>query len=758
MSGKYVLNVLLFIAIFRVVILVPPSFPPCNQPLEKTVRVDRGENVLQRYTLFENIPCMNYWNAPFMWLNVAGDEICSSLRFTRSHYYFSNEKFLIKMKKEYYDREVYGCQMIFEMNIIRVTHDDHGIYTMKCNDPSCTILRLNVIVRIPEPFCTTNLEIELGILRLSCELNPRQPSDTMDLMARNNPLQTSDIRKTTTRSKTLISTSIAIQNAFDENRVPNECVVSYSDVEFDNQCNFPVFMSPSMNEVTENGGHVSFICCTNNEDIPSLWFYDKNLKLTPHTAGQVLMLDLDSYRDRLGDNASVVLICGEGDRDGRMNSFRMGNILFGSQFNTNISLKADIERIVEAATLTVSNGGSHSCTHAYNVSVIATYTKSKNEFITERTLQSPEVSIESSSLICNTPSGQNVPETNDSFFDIPTHSPTFPFTYTDETEIPTLLKGITQLETNPPFNYMIVLFVLAAAFVFPGLILGICFIRKKKHAQEIKRNHQTGGEGFDTGIELTSPRRREAELHEVTTMTSDSPRLLDPENDPPDGNHCAKYGDAHLCKDVTHSPIFTVLSKKPANENLKTGRSKPNESNTTIMEDKMTKHTYYGTENMLFAGIVSSQSTGTRIDSETHHNPWAIGKAAAYAVMPSLPEISNKLQFPAMINPVYQNCCKSTQGPLDEPEGACSSADDVNPTVCDGKSLREYENCFPVKGRRMALGIRTDNPSMKSDSLTKNERVNDNDRLAEEQNVYMDLIKVNSSSEPMYQSLKPLAP
>ena len=105
-----------------------------------------------------------------------------------------------------------------------------------------------------------------------------------------------------------------------------------------------------------------------------------------------------------------------------------------------------------------------------------------------------------------------------------------------------------------------------------------------------------------------------------------------------------------------------------------------------------------------------------------------------------------------MISPVYQNYCKINQDVTDVPESIYSSADEINPTSCDGKSLQEYENCLQVKESMVTL--RNDAPSMKTNSLTKNERADDNGRLAEEQNVYMDLIKINTYSEQVYQSLR----
>ena len=347
------------------------------------------------------------------------------------------------------------------------------------------------------------------------------------------------------------------------------------------------------------------------------------------------MLDLESYRDILvGDIASVLLICGEDDHD-EINSFRMGKIIFGSRFNTNISLKADIDIIVGAAV--DSNPGFQSCAHAYNISVIANYPN--NELISGRTTRSPGESFgpgesfERSSLLLNTPSGQNVLENNDSFFDISNKCSPFPSTYTDHTEIPTLSAGIIQLETNPPFSrsylIMLVVFALAFVFIFPCLIFGVCLIRKKKQAKELKINQQSGEGGVGADIELTTTRRREAKLYEVTITTTESPRSLGPENDPLDGYSSAKFkhGDANLQKDVgrfkppgkmlqgvliASPPIDKSMSKKHSEEVPKRQKPKRNKKkrNTIEMEEEMTAfiyQSYYETnENTWLSDALSS--------------------------------------------------------------------------------------------------------------------------------------------------------
>ena len=272
------------------------------------------------------------------------------------------------------------CVYYFEMNIRQTTLNDNGTYVMKSSfgETRCQILRVNVIVREPQPVCTTHLENERGNLRLSCEWLPWK-SDNMELVVGDQPLPKDSTQKRMNGEKTVISATFPLQDAFDVNHVPDACVVSNSDLGFQNQCIFSVYMLPSMNEVTKNGGQATFACCTNTVN-PRLGFYNEFLKFIPYTAGQSLMLDLVSYRHVLGDNASVFLICGEDDHDG-INSFRMGKIIFGSRFNTNISLKADIKIIVGAAV--DSNPGFQSCAHAYNISVIANYVE--HEFATEHT-------------------------------------------------------------------------------------------------------------------------------------------------------------------------------------------------------------------------------------------------------------------------------------------------------------------------------------------------------------------------------------
>ena len=77
--------------------------------------------------------------------------------------------------------------------------------------------------------------------------------------------------------KKVISETFALQDAFDINHVPDACVVSNSDLDFQNQCIFSVYMLPSTNELTKNGGQAAFACCTNRVN-PRLWFYNEFLK------------------------------------------------------------------------------------------------------------------------------------------------------------------------------------------------------------------------------------------------------------------------------------------------------------------------------------------------------------------------------------------------------------------------------------------------------------------------------------------------
>ena len=570
------------------------------------------------------------------------------------------------------------CIFDFELSIDQINDNDDGIYFVnsKNGETRCTVLRMEFIVRDPQPLCTTHLENEHGTIRLSCEWLPRESLDNMDLVVGNQPLPSSSAQTGMNGVKTVISATFPLQDAFDTNHVPDACVVSNSDLGFQNQCIFSVYVLPSMNEITENGGQAAFICCSDNLINPKLWFYNEFLKRISYTAGQSLMMDLDFYRGGLvGENASVFFICGEGDQDGT-NSYRMGKILFGSQFNTTISLKADMTRIEEASI--VWNPGFQSCAHAYNISVMANY-------------------VEHESLKTFNPTNSQIFQDN---YGVLQNLSTFP-TNTGQNGMSSNSSKNAPLGTSFPFTRRIMGICLAVGFIILILSCSIgVYLRRKKlcakrwkskknghrSEEEMDSRRRQGHEGNDPKTKLNHNRRQEADPHWMTTAESRSLRIIGEES------------SQNIFKRTT---LGNMSSPTDAERN--------------------TQKTHF--------------TSSWKQENESHE--------------------TTNVTTSTMISPVYQNYCKLNQDASDVPTSVYSSVDEINPNSCDGKSLQEYENCLQIKESMVTpLSIRNDAPSMNTNSLPTNERPDDNDRLAEEQNVYMDLITINPYSEQVYQSLR----
>ena len=82
MSGKYQIFTLHLLCVgFYEGNAAPGSFPLCNHPLNKTIRVNTGENATVRVTFTEGSNIRSHWHdwgAVFAWWNAEGKELCSS--------------------------------------------------------------------------------------------------------------------------------------------------------------------------------------------------------------------------------------------------------------------------------------------------------------------------------------------------------------------------------------------------------------------------------------------------------------------------------------------------------------------------------------------------------------------------------------------------------------------------------------------------------------------------------------------------------
>ena len=86
------------------------------------------------------------------------------------------------------------------------------------------------------------------------------------------------MRNTTCKTTTVVSTKIATQDLFN-NLIPDKCTADNLE-DFEHQCIFSIFMSPSRQEICEYGPECIFNCCIETEDVPEVWFYYKGTMLT----------------------------------------------------------------------------------------------------------------------------------------------------------------------------------------------------------------------------------------------------------------------------------------------------------------------------------------------------------------------------------------------------------------------------------------------------------------------------------------------
>ena len=127
----------------------------------------------------------------------------------------------------------------FELNIPKSEYNHSGIYFVQSSyNTFCTVLRVAVIVRDTRPLCSTILDKDPEHIDISCKWVMRELDDKMELIAGNQTLQRIEndelVPGTVTSSNTamVVSSVIALRDAFDESRTPDVCVVSNNELNF----------------------------------------------------------------------------------------------------------------------------------------------------------------------------------------------------------------------------------------------------------------------------------------------------------------------------------------------------------------------------------------------------------------------------------------------------------------------------------------------------------------------------------------------
>ena len=250
-----------------VLISSPRPFPPCNQPLYETVLVNLGDNASFGATFDIDM----FRDGVFAWTNGEEREFWNSSFHRRSCDEKSKHVFGMSIG-EFRDFCHRRFVFHFQYTIFDVNYDDSMVYLLETSSPSCTVLQVNVIVRESLPLCSSFLAHENNHqLTFSCFWMPKKYGDKMELLSENKTMQIYENSKLTAGSTiswnaaTYISLLINLGDIFDNYRVPDTCQVYDSEIEIENRCEFPLFMSPKSNEINDDGGEVFFTCCTNSD-------------------------------------------------------------------------------------------------------------------------------------------------------------------------------------------------------------------------------------------------------------------------------------------------------------------------------------------------------------------------------------------------------------------------------------------------------------------------------------------------------------
>ena len=374
-------------------------FPPCNQPLSETIRVNIGENATLSVTLVERYSDGHgrHVNEYFTWINGRGAAICRSVNGRCKS--DSNRSFQMKVTQQILQGYLYSyLDYTFEMTIVQSDFSDNGVYTLQSSHENpCIILRLDVIVRDTLPSCTTHLKISREDMRLSCKWILMENDDMMQLLSKNDTVQSLEGNEiiagtaigdmSWNTAAAVISTSFAIRDSFDKKGTPDTCLVSNAQLEFENRCEFLIFMSPKMNEINRYGEDTAFTCCTESDKVPSLWWYNKNTATTTQAPGQNFTVNLDTSTQNRADSTTFVIffICGEGNDE--LTLFRTGELV----------LNLEHDRVVLSGRIEPDSSGSDelkggkTCAHSYSISINANPLESEYSTITDGSTLNTEV-------------------------------------------------------------------------------------------------------------------------------------------------------------------------------------------------------------------------------------------------------------------------------------------------------------------------------------------------------------------------------
>ena len=342
----------------------------CNQTLDETVRVDRGEDINVSVTVYGKYFSLSNVNFSLIHENQSV-HICKiqvrgkCISVIDPHFHITLFKNYTKIKTGWI--KIFS----FQLTINQVDYNDIGIYFLRSSQPFCTILRLNVIVgNLPQ--CTALLVNGKGHLKFSCTSEFNEYTNKMQLVAGNETLQLYENHLLISGSETVknatmvISTTVAIRDAFDRNRIPNTCIVSNAALDLEDRCNFSVFTLPKAIEITEFGQEVNFTCCPESEKAANMLWY--NVKRNDiNVTGQFFTVNIDfNLRQEVdSDDGKKSFIFLMYDNDTRL-SFCIVKLVLNVRYHGGVMLFGKIE-----LNSTVANGQRETCTRSNVMSVRA---------------------------------------------------------------------------------------------------------------------------------------------------------------------------------------------------------------------------------------------------------------------------------------------------------------------------------------------------------------------------------------------------
>ena len=204
---------------------------------------------------------------------------------------------------------------------------DSIIYTRELGsdqggERQCYILSVNVAV---QTVCSKRYLHESSDLQISCLLKSQSEFEKTEVIIRNKRRQLAQEDGIGGQDNlwNTVSSVMACSNYMFFHEEEATCAVSR--LGYENTCKFPIFMQPAMREVRENGSTASFLCCTDNENIPGVWWYDDiNNKLTGLNFKDPT--DVISYSvNETCDIKNIVFLCGEETSMGFI-SFGLGKL------------------------------------------------------------------------------------------------------------------------------------------------------------------------------------------------------------------------------------------------------------------------------------------------------------------------------------------------------------------------------------------------------------------------------------------------